>query len=100
MCENVVSTIPGVPHCSSRADVVECLSAAVREAVLKQTSHQVSRDCRQQLRQQLFQRHENIKFDPALQKGCTKDISSFCGTVTSGRGAVRECSSIVFDRYC
>ncbi|KAK3885354.1 hypothetical protein Pcinc_010433 [Petrolisthes cinctipes] len=88
-CQGDVASLCSKPK--NKADVVECLSAAVREAVLKQTSHQVSRECRQQLRQQLIQRHENIKFDPALQKGCAKDISSFCASVTSGRGAVLEC---------
>ena len=71
-----------------RKDVIECLSKRVRDDVLQDDKPQVSRGCRQQLRQQISQRHENIKFDPILREKCRMDIKNLCGSVTEGQGKV------------
>lgn len=73
-------------HC--RADVIDCLSTIVRNDILNDNNHQVSKACRQQLRQQLTQRHESINLDPKLQQECKDDVQRFCSDIKPGKGAV------------
>ncbi|KAK8385192.1 hypothetical protein O3P69_012180 [Scylla paramamosain] len=90
-CQADVASLCSRNKPRNKADVIECLSGHVRNAVLRDITHQVSRPCRQQLRQQLLQRHEDIRLDPVLQNGCSRDIAKFCKGVAFGRGAVLEC---------
>lgn len=90
-CQGDVASLCSKPKPRNKADVIECLSGQVRNAILTDTTHQVSRPCRQQLRQQMLQRHENIRFDPRLKDGCGTDIDKFCKDVPFGRGAILEC---------
>ncbi|XP_065332192.1 Golgi apparatus protein 1 [Cloeon dipterum] len=81
-------------HCSlamSKADVITCLSEIVRNATLLDQKHAISRDCRQQLRAQLLQQHENIEFDPKLKAACGRDIEEHCSNVVAGGAQVLEC---------
>ncbi|XP_015608654.1 Golgi apparatus protein 1 isoform X2 [Cephus cinctus] len=75
----------------TKADVIECLSTVVQEDIMKDTQHRVPRECRQQLRAQLYQQRENINFDPTLQKLCATDVKQLCFDVKPGRSQILEC---------
>lgn len=75
----------------SKAAVIECLSGLVQEDVINDKQPRIPKECRQQLRMQLYQQRENIRFDPALQKACAKDIKQFCFTIEPGNSQVLEC---------
>lgn len=71
---------------------------------MKDSQHRVMKDCRQQLRAQLYQQRENIHFDPVLQAICAADIKQFCFNVEPGNSQVaiislRECSSFFHRIY-
>lgn len=72
----------------TKADVIECLSSIVQEDIIKESQHRVLKDCRQQLRAQLYQQRENIHFDPVLQAACTVDIRQYCFNVQPGNSQV------------
>jgi len=61
---------------------------------MKDSQHRVLRECRQQLRAQLYQQRENIHFDPVLQTACTADIKQFCFNVEPGNSQVTISKSI------
>jgi Golgi apparatus protein 1 len=71
-----------------RSDVIFCLSEQVRNDTLRDAKHTISKECRQQLRAQLFQQRENIDFDPRLQKACSADIQRLCAQVQKGSAQV------------
>jgi Golgi apparatus protein 1 len=73
---------------SFRFDVILCLSEQVRNDTLRDAKHTISKECRQQLRTQLFQQRENIDFDPRLKRACTDDIQNFCAQVQKGGAQV------------
>ena len=76
----------------NKRDVIECLSKKIRSDILNDDKPQVSRGCRQQLRLQISQRHENVdKFDPVLKERCQNDIREICQDVTKGQGQILEC---------
>ncbi|XP_032671298.1 Golgi apparatus protein 1 [Odontomachus brunneus] len=79
------------PRSKTKADVIECLSLIVQEDIMKESQHRVLKDCRQQLRAQLYQQRENIHFDPVLQTACTTDIKQYCFNVEPGNSQVLEC---------
>lgn len=79
------------PASKTKFDVVYCLSEQVRNDTLRDAKHTVSRECRQQLRAQLFQQRENIDFDPRLKRACTNDIQKLCAQVQKGSAQVLEC---------
>lgn len=60
---------------------------------MKESQHRVLKDCRQQLRAQLYQQRENIHFDPVLQTSCTTDIKQYCFNVEPGNSQVATVSS-------
>ncbi|XP_063847233.1 LOW QUALITY PROTEIN: Golgi apparatus protein 1-like [Scylla paramamosain] len=90
-CQADVASLCSRNKPRNKADVIECLSGHVRNAVLRDITHKVSRPCRQQLRQQLLQRHEDIRLDPVLQNGCSRDIAKFCKGVAFGKGGGESC---------
>ncbi|XP_037799147.1 Golgi apparatus protein 1-like [Penaeus monodon] len=90
-CQSDVASFCDSSKLKNKADVIECLSTQVRDAVLSDDRHKISKACRHQLRQQLMQRHENIRLDPKLQQHCSSDVTRFCKDVSRGRGAVLEC---------
>ncbi|XP_076234853.1 Golgi apparatus protein 1 [Calliopsis andreniformis] len=79
------------PKSKTKAEVIECLSKIVQEDIMKDTQHRIPKDCRQQLRAQLYQQRENIHFDPVLQAQCTNDIKQYCFNVEPGNSKVLEC---------
>ncbi|PSN56256.1 Golgi apparatus protein 1 [Blattella germanica] len=64
------------PNSRTKSDVIYCLSEQVRNDTLRETKHTISKECRQQLRAQLFQQRENIAFDTRLQNACKNDIQN------------------------
>ncbi|XP_029049319.2 Golgi apparatus protein 1 [Osmia bicornis bicornis] len=79
------------PKSKTKADVIVCLSAIVQEDIMKDTQHRIPKECRQQLRAQLYQQRENIQFDPILQSQCTADIKQYCFNVEPGNSQILEC---------
>lgn len=71
------------------ADVIECLSSIVQEDIMKEDQHRIKKNCRQQLKAQLYQQRENIQFDPFLQKVCGNDIQNLCIGVNPGNSRVK-----------
>lgn len=66
------------------------LSEVIRNDTLKAQRHSIPKDCRQQIRSQLFQQRENIDFDPALKTACKKEIKELCGNIQHGSGQVNN----------
>lgn len=60
----------------------------MQEDIIKESQHRILKDCRQQLRAQLYQQRENIHFDPVLQTACAIDIKQFCYNVQPGNSQV------------
>ncbi|KAG8238128.1 hypothetical protein J437_LFUL012742, partial [Ladona fulva] len=79
------------PKSKTKMDVVSCLSEKVRNETLSGQRPSISRECRQQLRAQLLQRHESINLDPSLKAVCFSDVRSLCVNVKPGDGQVLEC---------
>lgn len=79
-------------YCSgskTKADVVSCLSERVTNDTINGIRSDIHKDCRQQLKAQLFQQRENIDFDPRLKTACEADIGKFCKGVEAGSAQVR-----------
>nr|SVE75746.1 EOG090X05VD [Daphnia hispanica] len=55
------------------------------------SQHRVSQPCRQQLRNQLLQQHEDVQFNPNVRKPCASDERRFCAQIKPGQGRVLEC---------
>ncbi|XP_066589109.1 Golgi apparatus protein 1 [Prorops nasuta] len=79
------------PGSKTKTEVIECLSAIMQEDIMKDTQHRIPKDCRQQIRAQLYQQRENIKLDPILKDKCAQDITKFCTNVDLGNSQVHEC---------
>ncbi|XP_006615715.1 Golgi apparatus protein 1 isoform X2 [Apis dorsata] len=79
------------PKSKTKADVIECLSTRVQEDIMKDTQHHIPRECRQQLKAQLYQQRENIQFDPILQAQCINDIKQYCYNLEPGNSQILEC---------
>lgn len=79
------------PRAQTKSQVVTCLSEIVRNDTINKRKHTIYRDCRQQLRSQLFQQNENIDFDPELSVACKEDLSLYCPNVPHGESAALEC---------
>ncbi|CAK9798296.1 Golgi apparatus protein 1 [Anthophora plagiata] len=79
------------PKSKTKAEVIECLSTIVQEDIMKDTQHHIPKECRQQLRAQLYQQRENIQFDPILETQCRTDIKQYCYNIEPGNSQVLEC---------
>lgn len=79
------------PRSKTKAEVIECLSSIVQADIMKNTQHRIPKECRQQLKAQLYQQRENIQFDPVLHTSCAQDIKQFCFNVEAGNSQVLEC---------
>nr|XP_045603883.1 Golgi apparatus protein 1-like [Procambarus clarkii] len=90
-CQADVAQLCSRPKPKNKADVIDCLSTVVRNDIINNDNHHISKACRQQLRQQLMQRHENIKLDPKLQHDCEEDVNNFCKGIQRGKGEILEC---------
>lgn len=79
------------PSSKTKYDVVSCLSEVVRNDTMNESRHRIPRECRQQLKAQLFQQRESLDFDPKLKKVCSADISKICSKVVPGAGKLLDC---------
>ncbi|ETN58727.1 golgi family apparatus protein 1 [Anopheles darlingi] len=77
--------------CTTKYEVVACLSEVMRNDTLRETKHSIPKECRQQVRAQLYQQRENIDFDPKLKAACKADIERHCSQIPHGSGQVLEC---------
>lgn len=75
-------------NAKTKAAVVECLSEKVANDTIAEMKSDVQKDCRQQLKAQLFQQRESIDFDPKLSKACDADIKLHCNNVDHTSGQV------------
>lgn len=73
----------------TKSEVVACLSEHILNATILRVKSSIPKDCRQQLKSQIFQQREKIDFDPVLKKACAADIKKFCSLVSSGNAQVR-----------
>ncbi|XP_014362767.2 Golgi apparatus protein 1 [Papilio machaon] len=79
------------PKAQTKSQVVTCLSEIVRNDTITRRKHTIFKDCRQQLRSQLFQQKENIDLDPDLKEACSRDLQMYCPAVPHGESAALEC---------
>lgn len=63
-------------------------SEVIRNETLRGQRHVVSKECRQQVRAQLFQQRENINLDPKLKSLCQREIKQLCSDAPQGGGQV------------
>lgn len=75
----------------TKSEVVACLSEKITNDTIAGIKSDVQKECRQQLKAQLFQQRENIHFDPKLERACHDDIRKFCKDVEAGSSQVLEC---------
>ncbi|GFR07100.1 golgi apparatus protein 1 [Trichonephila clavata] len=81
LCKNV----------KTKPEVISCLSGIVTNDTVFEKTHRVSRECRQQLKFELFERDENIKLDPVLNSACADDQKRFCSNVRQEEAQMLEC---------
>ncbi|CAH0726486.1 unnamed protein product, partial [Brenthis ino] len=79
------------PKAQTKVQVVMCLSEIIRNDTITRRKHTIYKECRQQLRSQLFQQKENIDLDPELKEACKNDLQEFCPSVPHGESAALEC---------
>ncbi|XP_001605655.2 Golgi apparatus protein 1 [Nasonia vitripennis] len=79
------------PDSKTKAEVISCLSEKMQKDIIRGSKHRISRECRQQLKAQLYQQKENIKFDPKLHKTCAEEIKQNCAKVEPGNSRILEC---------
>lgn len=60
----------------------------IRNDTLRDQRHTIPKECRQQIRAQLFQQRENIDFDPKLKSACRNEIKEICPRSTPGGAQV------------
>lgn len=65
---------------------------------MNEERHQLPKECRQQVRSQLFQQRENIDFDPHLKRDCAAEIKDLCKDVQHGSGQVNKPNASVVQR--
>ncbi|XP_017773865.1 PREDICTED: Golgi apparatus protein 1 [Nicrophorus vespilloides] len=75
----------------TKAAVVSCLSEKVTNDTIAGVKSVVQKECRQQLKAQLFQQRENIMFDPKLAQACESDIREHCNEIEHGSAQILEC---------
>ncbi|XP_034108059.1 Golgi apparatus protein 1 isoform X1 [Drosophila albomicans] len=79
-------------HCTASAtknEVVACLSEVMRNDTIRGQRHQIPRECRQQVKAQLYQQRESISLDPKLANACQSELQKFCADQT-GPGQVNK----------
>ncbi|CAK1549697.1 unnamed protein product [Leptosia nina] len=79
------------PKAQTKSQVVTCLSEIVRNDTISKRKHTIYKECRQQLRSQLFQQKENVDLDPELKEACKKDLLEYCSNIPHGESAALEC---------
>ncbi|XP_055609090.1 Golgi apparatus protein 1-like isoform X1 [Uranotaenia lowii] len=78
------------PRSNTKYDVVACLSEVMRNDTIKEAKHSIPKECRKEVRAQLYQQRENIDFDPLLKDACQAEIAKLCFNVPHGSGQVNK----------
>lgn len=82
-------------HCRSvrtKYDVISCLSGIVfNDSISNRHKQRISPDCKNQLKVELLERNEDIRFDPNLDTACDYDKKRFCSELSPGESQVLEC---------
>ncbi|KAF5273634.1 hypothetical protein FQR65_LT04634 [Abscondita terminalis] len=81
-------------YAKNKAEVVGCLSEKIRNDTINGLKSDVHKDCRQQIKAQLFQQRENIEFNPKLKDSCAEDIKEHCKDVEPGSSQILECLQV------
>ncbi|XP_047987444.1 Golgi apparatus protein 1 [Leguminivora glycinivorella] len=79
------------PKAQTKIQVVTCLSEIVRNDTINRRKHTIFKECRQQLRSQLFQQKESIDLDPELKEACKTDLQEYCANIAHAESAALEC---------
>ncbi|KAL3281561.1 hypothetical protein HHI36_004769 [Cryptolaemus montrouzieri] len=85
-------------NAKTKNDVINCLSERITNDTIRGEKSVIPKECRQQLKAQLFQQRENIDFDPKLKAACIKDIEAYCPHAEHGNAQVLECLQSVFKK--
>ncbi|XP_075159778.1 Golgi apparatus protein 1 isoform X2 [Haematobia irritans] len=75
---------------TTKNDVVACLSEVMRNDTIRGQRPRIPKECRQQVKAQLYQQRETLELDPKLTKACKKELEEFCGE-KKGPGQALEC---------
>ncbi|XP_030387211.1 Golgi apparatus protein 1 isoform X2 [Scaptodrosophila lebanonensis] len=75
---------------ATKNEVVACLSEVMRNDTIRGKRHQIPKECRQQVKSQLYQQRESIVLDPKLGKACKRELENFCSD-KKGPGQALEC---------
>ncbi|XP_076374077.1 Golgi apparatus protein 1 [Tachypleus tridentatus] len=75
----------------TKYQVISCLSEHVMNDTFQDKKQRISKECRQHLRVELFEREENIKLNPVLNEECVQDQKKFCSNVSPGESQILEC---------
>ncbi|XP_037814855.1 Golgi apparatus protein 1 isoform X1 [Lucilia sericata] len=62
----------------TKNDVVACLSEVMRNDTIRGQRPRIPKECRQQVKAQLYQQRESLALDPKLANACSKEIEEFC----------------------
>ncbi|CAG9864486.1 unnamed protein product [Phyllotreta striolata] len=80
---------------ATKSAIIECLSEQILNATVHGLKSGVPKECRQQLKAQLFQQREKIDYNPSLKRACAADIDKFCKNVPVGNAQILECLQMV-----
>lgn len=83
-------------HARTKNDVISCLSEQMLNATVQGLKSSISKDCKQQLRSQIFHQRESIDYDPLLKEACSEDMNKFCKNVHAGNAQVYLCYNYIF----
>ncbi|XP_073842399.1 Golgi apparatus protein 1 [Musca autumnalis] len=78
---------------TTKNDVVACLSEVMRNDTIRGQRPRIPKECRQQVKAQLYQQRESLELDPKLAKACKKEMEQFCSD-KKGPGQALECLTI------
>lgn len=81
-------------HITKKNEVIQCLSEQILNATVAGVKSPINKECKQQIKSQLFQKHENINYNPNLKSVCEADIQKFCNDIKPGNAEVLECLQI------
>ncbi|XP_005187616.1 Golgi apparatus protein 1 isoform X1 [Musca domestica] len=74
---------------TTKNDVVACLSEVMRNDTIRGQRPRIPKECRQQVKAQLYQQRESLELDPKLAKACKKEMEQFCSD-KKGPGQVND----------
>ncbi|XP_026738465.1 Golgi apparatus protein 1 isoform X2 [Trichoplusia ni] len=86
------------PKAQTKNQVVNCLSEIVRNDTISKRKHTISKMCRQQLRQQLYQQQENLDLDPELINSCKEELQTYCKSAGHDKAGALNCIQTFRDK--